>query len=237
MRSMLFLLNMQFFAFVTAALTPLSCETMDESRMSNAPYMKCSTGLRVVGSVALVGYGVAGPLMLGWVARRNMHSPIYAQFHGSFSPSAKYWELVLILRRIVFLTVTLTIPVRSVLRAISQVCVLVLSSIVHLWLAPFARREENVSEMVSLGLLVVNGMVSVSRRVATGTEVKAPEGIDGALTACFVLHVLFVVYCGARISFGARVRNWLRKTCGHLWPWGKDASAGTATDGLRRPLL
>ena len=92
-RSMLFLLNLQFFAFVTAALTPLSCETMDESRMSNAPYMKCSDGLRAVGSIALIVYGIAGPLVLGWIVRRNMHSAIFAQFHSAFVPSAKYWEL------------------------------------------------------------------------------------------------------------------------------------------------
>ena len=75
-------------------------------------------------------------------------------------------------------------------------------------------------EMVSLGLLVVNGMVSVSRRVATGVESAAPDGIEAGLISCFVANAVFVVYCGVRIAVGARVGKWLRKVWGRLWRRG-----------------
>ena len=206
--------------------------------MTNAPYMKCSNGLRAVGWTALVVYGIAGPLGLGWVVQRNMQSAIFAQFHGAFVSSAKYWELVLSLRRIVFLMMTLLVGFRSVFRTISQCVILVLSSILHLWSAPYARREENVCEMVSLGLLVLNGIASLSRRVETGVHPMpmAPEGTEQTLIVCFAMNALFVVYCVARIAFGENFTRGVRSLSRRLRGQSALEEKRKSSD-LRRRLL
>jgi len=215
-RSALFLLNVQFFAFVTAALTPLTCADMDVLRMVNAPYQKCSTWMRSVAAIVFVLYGIGGPVALGVLVRRGVRSPKYQQFHAVFRWPAKYWELVLLLRRVAFLFVTLIVSSHSAFRAVGQCAVLALSALLHLWALPFKSSEENVCEMASLGLLAVNVVLSVSWRAAADAgRVDA----DACSLAVFALDACLVAYLALRIVWkGPLVRFvkslWRRRTRG-----------------------
>ena len=95
--------------------------------------------------------------------------------------------------------------------------------------------KEKICEMVLLGLLVVNGMVSVPRRVATGVESAAPEGIEVGLTVCFVANVLFAVHCGVCIAFGSPIADGL----GRLWRGLREKTAmeGASNNSGRCCLL
>jgi len=216
LRSALFLLNLQFFAFITAAVTPLACDDFDVSRMMNVPYETCSVWMRTIGSIGLVGYGFGGIGLLTFMTRRCGHSEVFAQFHSSFRPGAKYWEVVLALRRVVLLVLSLTINPRSAFRVASQAAVIAVSSALHASVQPFASLQENVSEIVSLSLLLVNVVVSVSFRAA-------PDAGQGDIRPCSLTVLAadgtFALYCilvTARDSkLPLKIRNFLRDV--HIW--------------------
>jgi hypothetical protein len=213
MRSGVFLLSMQFFSFVWASLIPLGCETFDVSRMTSAPYMECSVWMQAIGSIAFVGYGLFGPLTIGLLARRCLTSPIFAQLHATFRGPTKYWEFVLVLRRILFLIVSVEIPLTSSFRPLGQCLVLMTSAVFHVMARPFGSSEANVSEMVSLGLLVLNLMAAVCARAGIG---GGRAGILHSSLITFILDSLFVIYLVVRVTWQFFVprslKNYLR------WP-------------------
>ena len=188
--------------------------------------------MRTVGTMGLVVYAVGGPLLLGRVVSRNRQSPTFTQFHSAFRPSVVYWELVLLLRRILFLVASVTIPPRSAFRAVGQSIVVGASGALHLWAAPFAAFEENMCEMVSLCLILLNIIVSLCWRAAEG----AGRGdINSCSTLVFAMNAIFVIYCAGRILWAGRAGARLRTLFGKR---SKRPSEGPVpTDGLSQPLL
>jgi hypothetical protein len=232
LRSALFLLNLQFFAFVTAMLAPLTCSDFDVPRLINAPYVLCSQWMRWVGVFSFVAYGIGGPLLLFWAVHRRPHSLWSAPFRVAFRPSAQYWELILILRRILFLIASLTIPPNNAFRVTCQAIVLVASAIAELWATPFASAEDNLNDLTSLGVLLLNLTASVNRRAMSADDDSA---VKAASSTVFVLNSLFVVFSVGRVVWGAgavrRVRASVRKN------FSKWRQPKTRTAELSRPLL
>jgi hypothetical protein len=225
-RSLLFLRNLQFFGFIMAALTPLSCQWFEGEigwRMTNVPYESCSEWKHWIGVVSLVVYGIGGPCLIGIVATHGSGSSsssmaVLDQFRTAYRVRVRFWELVLILRRIVFVGVSVLIPMESPFRALSQGAVLVMSGLVHMAVHPFMSREENEYESVSHALLVVNLLLCMSARVSR----VSMAAVEAASTVVLVLNVLFVIVVAIRIAEGSRIWKWIRK--GRVW---RKACCGT----------
>jgi hypothetical protein len=196
LRSLLFALSLQYFSFIVAALSPMRCATDDgkqEDYMLSRPAELCAGWKQAIGGLSLVVYGIGAPVALGWTVRRNEQLPAFAQFMRPYCDHRRWWELALWIRRFLFLCVHVLLDgtrpgMRSVLEGIVVCSGLVLQAV----FMPFRSMDENVCELVSLLLLLMNLVGSDVSRVPLSDT--SAVGI-----VIVILNVVLVVYLVVRI--------------------------------------
>ena len=214
-RSLMFLLSLQFFGFVGATLVPLACESFPDpvgSRLKEMPSEKCSGTTQIIAAMGLVVYGFGAPLLVAWIAKRT-RSTAFDQFHESYRPGAKYWEVVLTCRRIVFLVMSTVVPYESAFRVMSQGLLLLGSAAWHVFVQPFVSSVENGCEMVSFVLLVLNLLLSSSGR-SSGVSQGSIEAISVVL---FCMNGVFVTVLVLRIAWMLGPVEWIRRRLYAAW--------------------
>eukprot|EP00762_Andalucia_godoyi_P008167 ANDGO_07410.mRNA.1 putative leucine-rich repeat receptor-like protein kinase At1g35710 len=198
-RSAIFLFLFLFMSAVSAILASLSCTTDagdGKSYLVFYPNEQCSSTLRAASSVLLVIYCLVVPGVLSFlvwrsgVLSRNAKADtrrmfVYSLLFGSYRPDRRWWELVVTIRRVFFVSAYVTIPPLSEYRATLVASVLVSATIAQAVAAPYHRSVENSLEIISLGILLVNLVCSVQ------SQVLGVQDVIGAGIFVFLLNIGF----------------------------------------------
>eukprot|EP00762_Andalucia_godoyi_P006041 ANDGO_00366.mRNA.1 Putative leucine-rich repeat-containing protein DDB_G0281931 len=218
-RSCIFLFLLLFMSAVSAILASLSCTTDagdGKSYLVFYPNEECSSILQAVSSILLVFYVLVIPGGLSFVIwrsgvlsknakphTRRMH--VYSLLFGSYRPNRRWWEIVVTIRRVLFVVAYVTIPPLSEYRTMLVAIVLVAAAGAQAIATPYHRGVENPVEIISLGILLVNLVCFVQ------SQVLAVQGVDGAGAFVFAMNVSFsVVLIGMLLSHVRR--HWRTST-------------------------
>eukprot|EP00762_Andalucia_godoyi_P006255 ANDGO_01633.mRNA.1 LRR receptor-like serine/threonine-protein kinase GSO1 len=218
-RSSIFWYLFLFMSAVSAALAQLSCVTdpgEDKSYLLFHPNEECSPSLQVISSIVVVFYAVLIPAFLSYLVwnsgalsdvsssdPREMY--VCSLIFRSYRPSRRWWELVVTLRRMLFVLAFVTISPLSEYRIFLVSSVLVASGIVQAMAAPYQHPMGNSMEIISLGILLVNLVCSVQ------SQVLAVEDVDGVGTMVFLLNTGFSAVLITMLASHFRQR-WQKQT-------------------------
>eukprot|EP00762_Andalucia_godoyi_P003573 ANDGO_04360.mRNA.1 MDIS1-interacting receptor like kinase 2 len=216
-RSAIFLFLLMFMSAISAVLSSLSCTTDagdGKSYLVYYPNERCSQTLLAVSSFLLLLYALVIPGVLSFLVWRSgvlakdaksdtRRMYVYSLLFGSYLPNRRWWELVVTLRRILFVAAYVTIPPLSEYRTMLVASVLVGAATVQAVATPYLRKVENSVEVASLGILLVNLVCSVQ------SQVLAVRDVDGAGTIVFLMNIGFsAILVGMLLShFGRRWRK------------------------------
>eukprot|EP00762_Andalucia_godoyi_P008149 ANDGO_07424.mRNA.1 Putative leucine-rich repeat-containing protein DDB_G0281931 len=207
-RSAIFLFLFLFMSAVSAILASLSC-TADvgdgKSYLIFYPNEGCSKVLQGKSSVLLVVYVFAIPGGLSYLVWRsgvfskNAKSDtrsmyVYSLLFGSYRHDRRWWEFVVVLRRVLFVAAYVTISPLSEYRTMLVASVLVAAVGAQAIATPYHRSAENSFEIISLGILLVNLVCSVQ------SQVLAVQDIDEAGTLVFLMNVGFSIVVIAMLA-------------------------------------
>lgn len=225
LRSAVFLLVATYMFVTTNIIIPLSCEQdpgdLDEYFVF-LPYHKCSAGLRISSALLLVGYVVGGPASLAWfifnsraVQDRRRHPRarfVFSLLFASYRPGMQFWELVAVLRRILFV-VAFMLPAFSACSGLLLCVVLGASAILQAHLHPYCHSLENTLEMVSFLLLLTNYVVRLEGQVLGTVDIDAVGAILFAANLLFV-----VVVCCILLRKAVHRMTWRPPAVGRKFP-------------------
>eukprot|EP00762_Andalucia_godoyi_P007138 ANDGO_01823.mRNA.1 putative leucine-rich repeat receptor-like protein kinase At1g35710 len=195
-RSAIFLFMFLFMSAISAVLASLSCTTDagdGKSYLVFYPDERCSAMLQAVSAILFAVYVVVIPGVLAcFVWRSGVLSGtakpdtrrmyVYSLLFGSYKSNRRWWELVVMLRRILFVAAYVTVPSLSEYRTMLVACLLVVAESLQAIASPYHRSVENSVEIISLGILLVNLACSVQ------SQVLAVQDVDGAGTIVFLLN-------------------------------------------------
>jgi hypothetical protein len=213
-RSALFLVLFLYMSAVTAVLTPLSC-SLDpgdgHEYMVAHPASHCSAKLRTSAIVLCFFYlGLLPAGLVVLVRRHGLFSTsvlrhdnsvrnadrnalamgpmyVYSLLFASYRDGRRAWEIVVTVRRVLFVAAFVAIPGISEFRTVVLSSVLSLSVLLQSVFSPFSTPLANQLETVSLLLLLVNLAAS------TQSQVLGIVDVNAAGIVVFVLDLLFVM--------------------------------------------
>lgn len=198
-RSAIFFLLFSYMGTTKTILTPLACEKDpgdSQSYMISLPYHKCSSSLTAVSVVLFVLYVIGLPALLTWMVirsdvlkkgagtRRNF---VLALLFESYHPRARFWELVVSARRVIFALAFAAVAERSAIQSFLVMAVLGCTLVLQDTVRPFHETSENVLEMVEVANLAINYVISIKTQAVGITD----SGAVGILL--FVINISFVV--------------------------------------------
>eukprot|EP00762_Andalucia_godoyi_P006226 ANDGO_01672.mRNA.1 Putative leucine-rich repeat-containing protein DDB_G0281931 len=197
LRACIFLLMFLFMPAIRAILSPLSCaQDAGDGRyyIRYFPDVECSTALQTVSAILLVLYIAAIPGLLSFavirsraLAGKDLRSMyIFSLLFSSYRPGCRWWELVVTFRRILFIGAFVTLPRLSVFMPLMVCLVLTASGVFQATASPFESRFENIAEITSLALLIVNIACSMQ------SQILGASNVDSAGAVLFVLNASFV---------------------------------------------
>eukprot|EP00762_Andalucia_godoyi_P008173 ANDGO_07437.mRNA.1 LRR receptor-like serine/threonine-protein kinase FLS2 len=216
-RSAIFLYVFLFMSAISTVLAPLSCATDPgdgKKYMLFYPDQQCLPLMQAVSSGVLLIYAILVPGSLSFfvwrsgVLSKNVKPDtrrmyVYSLLFGSYKDNRRWWELVITIRRILFVVAYVTIPRLSEHRTMLVAGVLVIAAILQSVASPYRRNLENAVEITSLGLLLVNLVCSVQ------SQVLGVQDVVGAGTIVFLLNVAFSLSIVSMLlfQFAARWRQ------------------------------
>jgi hypothetical protein len=152
-------------------LIPLACELDPGDQqwyMVGAPYEACSDSLQAWSSFLVVSFVLGVPLgvlILLWLSRHQIldaRSNIFRQGYvyglvvSSYHSRCLYWEVLVLLRRVTFVSCFVVIPRLSEYRSGMVGFVLVLALLLQAACVPFYTHLENTLEVLTLAVLLLN---------------------------------------------------------------------------------
>eukprot|EP00762_Andalucia_godoyi_P005842 ANDGO_07004.mRNA.1 MDIS1-interacting receptor like kinase 2 len=206
-RSAIFLFTVLFSPAISAVLAPLSCAKDmgdGESYLRYYPDVKCSATMQIAASLFLLFYGVCVPGTLIFLVRRSdvlksstsQHSRrmyVYSLLFDSYRKGCRWWEILVTVRRILFVAAYVTISRLSQFRTVLVSIVLSAATVFQATAIPYGTKTDNIAESTSLALLLVNLLCSIQSDVLGIFDVETVGIILFSLNLGFVGVLSFVL--------------------------------------------
>eukprot|EP00762_Andalucia_godoyi_P008045 ANDGO_03490.mRNA.1 putative leucine-rich repeat receptor-like protein kinase At1g35710 len=207
-RSALFLSVFLYMQAVNAILAPLACsrdEGDHEEYLIAVPYHRCSSTLRDLSIVLLLFYVIGGPVLLAWIVSRSgvttqddavssRRRYVYSLLFGSYRAECRWWELIVTVRRVLFVSAFATVQSRSSIQALLVLMVLGGSILLSSLFSPFRSLAENSLETLSLLVLLINFGIELKSLSVGAVDVETVGAVLFALnTVTFASLVLAIL--------------------------------------------
>jgi hypothetical protein len=171
-RSCCFLLVFFYMFMTRKILTPLTYEPDagdGEEYLTALPFAKCPSTDRGIASILLVTHVIGLPVAMIFICRRLMRQPdfkeralyIFAVWFGGYAPRMPYFEAFYLLRQVSFVAAASLIPTFSALGSLSGSLILGISLVLSSRFQPFQLSTDNLWDISSLSLLLVNVVANV----------------------------------------------------------------------------
>jgi Leucine-rich repeat (LRR) protein len=200
-RSALFMSVFLYMPTVRMVLSALVC-TRDSGDgleyLVAVPYYRCSDSLRAMSVMLSIVYVVGAPLAASVLLLRSRAAKedpqsssrrryVYSMLFGVYAPSCFMWELVITVRRVLFVSAFAMVESRSSLQTLLVIVVLGGSLLLQGIYQPLRTRVEHAAELLSLVVLLINYGLQMKGQALGALDV------DSAGVLVFVLNVFTVL--------------------------------------------
>lgn len=195
-RSLIFLLYLVYFPVMTTLVTPLSC---DGEGITSIPYEDCDSSYIAPSVILILLYGFSLPLIpVIQYIKHPYESGTFDILYSSYKEEKKYWELILSLRKILFIILMQTFVVGSTVQLLLVLVLIQCSLLLQLFNNPFKQWFENLLECISAILISI-----------TAAYTSKVEAEGESLIYTFLLHAINIIF--ALFIFAVIARNIIRK--------------------------
>eukprot|EP00762_Andalucia_godoyi_P008287 ANDGO_02991.mRNA.1 MDIS1-interacting receptor like kinase 1 len=201
-QALIFLMYLLYMTVSEAVMLPLLCSNdpgLHRDFMVNVPYHECSPTLQAVSSVAFVLYVVGLPVSAFYLMRRQGCRSIVEFLMSSYTKNMKYWEFVIVVRRILVLVLFSLVFSTSIWQAFLVGLTLASSLFFQVYFQPYNVAVDNYAEAASLVLLLV--FFSLYLRV----DAPFVGDTTGMVVASFLLQVSFIAFMMGLIFLRTRL--------------------------------
>jgi hypothetical protein len=225
-RSCCFLLVFFYMFMTRKILTPLTCERDagdGEEYLTALPFAKCSSTDRGIASILLVTHVIGLPVAMIFICRRLMRQPdfkeralyIFAVLFGGYAPRMRYFEAFYLLRRVSFVAAASLIPTFSALGSLSVALILGISLVLTSRFQPFRSSTDNLWDISSLSLLLVNVVANVRTRVAGTYGLEAMGVVLLVLNALLIALMILALSSRILLKVAGTIRHWVSMRIGN----------------------
>jgi Leucine-rich repeat (LRR) protein len=205
--ALVFSLYLIYLTVAEAVLTPLFCEEdpgLNESFMSNVPYMQCSVGYTAASSVFLVLYVIGIPFASFALMRHRHRRHLFDFLYVSYRNDKWYWDFIITLRRVVVLVIFLSVSRLSLWQALLVGLLLAFSLFLNTLIQPFSEVSDNYAESISLMILMI--VFGIYLRA----DSKFQGEVAGLVIVLFLLKSAMVAFLVFQIFRRSKPVRWLK---------------------------
>eukprot|EP00736_Rhodelphis_marinus_P002492 Rmarinus@m.17028 len=247
--STLFLMNMVYLSCITKSMMIFSCVDFGNGLyLSMYPSESCDSdnyfALEIVGALGIVLYLIGFPVMFTYIlfysgrkpggGYSEKHHLRYGFLYERFESEYFYWELLVILRKMVFSIIQVFVRSDPVLQTGVSLVVLTVFLVLQYSVRPFLQDRYDVLECVCLsclGFIVFLGLIfhSAQENSFYQHDTSLSQTV-GVLTVCLGLVVVCIIACmdiydfllrtrvtlEADVKSGEEIPQWKMDLLGHL---------------------
>jgi len=207
-RAIVFLLYFGYMGCSQVILFPLVCEEdpgIHKTFMMNAASERCSTALRVCSGVLIALYIIALPLLsFIWIRKvydDEHQSAALGLLVSGYPRKFRFWEIATALRRVLFLCGFFLFESNSQVSVVWVAYLLLLSIMIQFVFRPYGTTFENLVEILSLSMLLVNLAVWLGFQRSETSGDGAVKIVVLIVNAAFLLVLVFfsLLKCWGRV--------------------------------------
>jgi len=192
MRALIFLLYFLYMPVSVDVLTPLSCNS---GYISSIPYIKCDNKYIAPSIIMLILYTISLPILAFYSVFKKYQQESLILITGCYTGKAKYWEIIITLRRLLFVIIMQTTSVNSNLQYVLFITLISSTLLIHGIYKPFKTDLENNMEFISLVFIIITGAYSTKAKDNDTGDNNSYKSIGVLiLTFNFIISIILLTF-------------------------------------------